>query len=49
MRMVHIRCVHCGRMNDLPLAVLTGAEERVAESVPYKVLGHHLEIIGICP
>jgi Fe2+ or Zn2+ uptake regulation protein len=45
----HVRCVRCGRMNDLPLTVLTGVEDKIAESLPYEILGHHLEIIGICP
>jgi Fe2+ or Zn2+ uptake regulation protein len=36
-------------MNDLPLTVFTGLEEKIAESVPHQILGHHLEVIGICP
>jgi len=45
----HVRCVLCGRMDDaggLP-AELAGIEP--GEATGYKILGHRLEFVGICP
>lgn len=44
----HIRCVACGRVEDLPLSVLKGVERRVSRSVNYRVLEHRLEVLGTC-
>lgn len=45
----HVRCVACGRVNDLPLSVDTGREEAAARALNYRILGHHVEIQGLCP
>lgn len=45
----HVRCVKCGRVNDLPLSFMKGIEEEVAQSTDYHVLEHRLEVLGICP
>lgn len=45
----HVRCVKCGRMDDvggLPVE-LAGIEP--GETNGYKILGHRLEFVGICP
>jgi Fur family transcriptional regulator, ferric uptake regulator len=45
----HVRCVHCGRLDDLsapPLDLLGGAAN---DWGGYQVLGHRLEFFGICP
>jgi Fur family transcriptional regulator, ferric uptake regulator len=45
----HVRCVNCGRVDDLvgpPLAVTRGGKE---DWKGYKVLGHRLEFFGVCP
>jgi Fur family ferric uptake transcriptional regulator len=44
----HVRCVRCGRLEDLP-ALTTGEPERsAAESVGYRILGVRLELTGLC-
>jgi Fur family ferric uptake transcriptional regulator len=45
----HVRCVACGRVNDLPLSVDTRREEAAARALNYRILGHHVEIQGLCP
>ncbi len=45
----HVRCVACGRVNDLPLSVDTRREEAAARALNYRILGHHVEIHGLCP
>jgi Fur family ferric uptake transcriptional regulator len=45
----HVRCTRCGRVDDihgLP-ADLVGNE--VKKHTTYKILGHRLEFLGICP
>lgn len=48
-RHYHIRCVACGRVNDLPLSVDTRIEEEAGRAMNYRVLGHHVEVHGLCP
>jgi Fe2+ or Zn2+ uptake regulation protein len=51
----HIRCVHCGRVDDVPNTrnhcpeplALSGAE--CHDLGGYKILGHRLEYFGLCP
>ena len=45
----HIRCIGCGRVDDLPFAFHDDLEERIARSVGYVILDHHLEVRGLCP
>lgn len=45
----HIRCVHCGRVDDLPLNPLNPCEEALQKECGYKIIGHCLEFMGICP
>ena len=45
----HVRCVECGRVNDLPLSVDTRREEAAARALNYRILGHHVEVQGLCP
>jgi Fe2+ or Zn2+ uptake regulation protein len=45
----HIRCIHCGRMKDVPVKMNRTLEEGIREKVDYSVLGHRLEFFGICP
>jgi Fe2+ or Zn2+ uptake regulation protein len=45
----HLRCITCGRVDDilsLPLDLLEGAEN---DFRGYRVLGYRLEFVGICP
>ena len=48
-RHYHIRCLGCGRVNDLPMSVDTSLEEEAARAVNYEIVGHHVEIHGLCP
>lgn len=44
----HIRCILCGRVDDLECEPLENIETRIP-SRGYTVLGHRLEFQGICP
>ena len=48
-RHYHIRCVSCGRVNDLPISVDRRLEEEAGRAVNYRILGHQVEIQGVCP
>jgi Fe2+ or Zn2+ uptake regulation protein len=48
-RHYHIRCLRCGRVNDLPISVDTRLEEEAARAMSYRILGHEVEVLGICP
>ncbi|MBN2467399.1 MAG: transcriptional repressor [Deltaproteobacteria bacterium] len=44
----HVRCLNCGRVQDImvePLAVITEIFERVCD---YEIVGHRLEALGLC-
>ena len=45
----HVRCVQCGRVDDVsapPLGLLGGADD---DWGGYQILGHRLEVFGLCP
>lgn len=45
----HLRCLRCGRVDDVsapPLDLLGG---RTDDLDGYQILGHRLEFVGICP
>jgi Fe2+ or Zn2+ uptake regulation protein len=44
----HIRCLHCGRVDDAPIAPLNRLEDDLYESTVYTIMGHRLEFIGLC-
>jgi Fe2+ or Zn2+ uptake regulation protein len=48
-RHYHIRCVACGRVHDLPVSVDSRLEEEAGRAMNYRILGHHMEVQGICP
>jgi Fe2+ or Zn2+ uptake regulation protein len=48
-RHYHIRCVGCGRLADLPISVDTRLEQEAARAVNYRILGHQVEVQGLCP
>jgi Fe2+ or Zn2+ uptake regulation protein len=48
-RHYHIRCLGCGRVNDLPMSVDTRLEEEAGRAMNYRILGHQVEIHGLCP
>lgn len=45
----HIRCVHCGRMDDAPIAPLSSLEDELYGATVYTIIGHRLEFMGLCP
>ena len=45
----HIRCVACGRVNDLPISVDIRLEEAAGRAMNYRILGHQVEVHGVCP
>jgi Fur family ferric uptake transcriptional regulator len=45
----HIRCMNCGRLEDAPIDPLPNIENRLKPETGYKVMGHRLEFVGLCP
>lgn len=45
----HIRCIHCGSVEDAPIAPLNRLEDKLYGSTVYNIIGHRLEFIGLCP
>jgi Fur family ferric uptake transcriptional regulator len=45
----HLRCVRCGRVDDVSAPPLDLAEGATHDWGGYQVLGHRLEFFGICP
>jgi len=45
----HVRCLHCGRVDDLDLALNTDMEHEARKKTAYKILRHRLEFAGLCP
>jgi Fur family ferric uptake transcriptional regulator len=48
-RHYHIRCLGCGRINDLPVSIDVRLEEQAGRAINYRILGHDVEIHGLCP
>jgi len=44
----HVRCLGCGRVNDLELPLDTRREQAAARALDFQVLGHHVEVQGLC-
>ena len=45
----HIRCLHCHRVIDAPAGLDVAVNHDFKTAAGYKILGHRLEFIGICP
>jgi len=45
----HIRCIHCDRVDDVTMDQLNPCEDILRRKCNYKIVGHWLEFIGICP
>ena len=46
----HVRCVCCGRVDDVMIPVLDERVERMAEHASgYAICGHTLQFDGVCP
>jgi len=48
-RHYHIRCLGCGRVGDLPLSVSRSLEDEAGRATSYRILGHDVEVQGLCP
>ena len=44
----HIRCLSCGKVDDIEIPVIEEINKSAAEASHYQVLGHHIEFSGIC-
>lgn len=47
-RHYHIRCVGCGKINDVHIPGLDFDTAKPGSIDGYEVLGHRLEFIGLC-
>jgi len=45
----HVRCVHCGAAEDLVIPSLDGLEGICRQHTTFQIIGHQLELLGICP
>ncbi len=45
----HVRCVRCGRADDLHELPENLLRVEPKEACGYRILGHRLEFVGICP
>ena len=45
----HIRCIDCGRVVDAPDGCGIEINHQLKNATNYKIIGHKLEFIGICP
>lgn len=44
----HVRCLTCGRIEDVPMKPQRLLEKSVEAVTDYKIIGHRLEFIGLC-
>lgn len=45
----HIRCIACGRVEDVASFPIASINDAVKGLSDYKILWHRLEFVGICP
>jgi Fur family ferric uptake transcriptional regulator len=48
-RHYHIRCIRCGRVDDVTARLPAGIDSALRGKSEYRVLGHRVEFDGICP
>ena len=48
-RHYHIRCIKCGKIDDLAIEPVLEIEQAANQITNYEVTGHTLEVTGICP
>ncbi|MEK6201205.1 MAG: transcriptional repressor [Desulfobulbaceae bacterium] len=44
----HVRCLECGKVDDINIAVQQDINETAAQACHYQILGHHIEFTGLC-
>jgi len=45
----HVRCIVCGRVDDVEVLSFAAPEARVQRMSDYRITGYSLEFAGICP
>jgi Fur family ferric uptake transcriptional regulator len=45
----HLRCLACGRVDDVEMEVIPDLERKLGSDRGYQVTGHRLEFTGLCP
>ena len=45
----HIRCIDCDRLIDAPADFDVAVNHNLKNAIDFKIIGHKLEFIGICP
>ena len=45
----HIRCTLCDRVDNVELEPVKDIEAQITDVTDYKIFGHRLEFIGLCP
>ncbi|MBC8208813.1 MAG: transcriptional repressor [Desulfobulbaceae bacterium] len=45
----HIRCLECGRVNDIDMDFQTDINTAAANESHYQIYSHHIEFTGVCP
>ena len=45
----HVRCVNCGRVDDLPVPPIREIEDVLHGFTDYKISSYRLEFQGLCP
>ncbi|MGC8604381.1 MAG: Fur family transcriptional regulator [Desulfomonilaceae bacterium] len=45
----HIRCVECGKIDDLIMPTISSINDIANNVSDYKILWHRLEFAGVCP
>ncbi len=45
----HVRCVNCGRLDDVPFRSVPEIEDAFRSVCDYQITGHQLVLIGLCP
>ncbi len=47
-RHYHVRCIRCGRVDDLSMRPLLAVERAARRATDYEITGHQLEFVGLC-
>lgn len=45
----HIRCIQCDRIVDAHIDNALNVDDVISETSDFKIIGHKLEFIGLCP
>lgn len=45
----HVRCLSCGRVEDIPVTPVTIREDMLQDMSDFQITGHRLEFVGLCP